>query len=199
MLNFWRLDTGDDFFLVAAPTLESAPIVRAYHLELLNRIRTLPNHHLVEADTIIFENFAHYYQKIGNRLSPHFDCSKLSPLSRHNFFIATQAQGDFWISGLEILMGYKYESEEQKNNAVRITSSDFEIDVLAELLLLPNTTQIDWLCKSRSPNQLAALARQISDRLRGKEALEELQREHDLRIFEEQQGFEQLKKVGFNL
>ncbi len=209
MLNFWRLDTHDDFFLVGAPSLELAPIARAYHLELLNRVRSLPHHHLVETDSLLFENFAKYYQKIGDclqhakgeRLLPNFDPSSLSPASRHSFFVAAESRGEFWISGLELLMGYDYEKSEvgSGRKEVRITSGEFEIDVLAELLLLPNPGQIEWLCKERSPSQLAALAKQVGDRLRGKEALEELQREHDLKMFEEQQGFEQLKKAGFNL
>ncbi len=184
--------------------MELAPIIRAYHLELLNRVRSLPplaslpHHHLIEADALLFENFGHYYQKIGDRLQPNFDSSSLSPASRHSFFVAAESRGDFWISGLELLMGYDYE-EIGATQGVRITSGEFEIDVLAELLLLPNPTEIEWLCKKRSPSQLAALTKQVSDRLRGKEAIEELQREQDLKNFDEQQGFEQLKKAGFIL
>ncbi|MHC5939248.1 hypothetical protein [Nostoc sp.] len=199
MLNFWRLDTPDDFFLVAAPSLEKSQFVRAYHLELLNRVRILPHHYLVEADAVLYENYAHYYQKIGDRLSPNFDTSPLSPLSRHSFFVAAESRGDFWISGLELLMGYDYDVTKQGSREVRVTSGEFEIDVLADLLLLPNNQQVDWLCKERSPQQLAALTRQVGDRLRGKDALDELQREQDLKAFEEQQGFEQLKKAGFSL
>ncbi|MBN3949350.1 MAG: hypothetical protein HWQ38_23970 [Nostoc sp. NMS7] len=201
MLGFRRLDTHDDFFLVAAPSLELAPIARAYHLELLNRVRLLPHHHLVEADAVLYENYAPYYQKIGDRLQPNFDPSVLSSASRHSFFIAAESRGDFWISGLELLMGYDYEKSEvgSGRKEVRVTSNDFEIDVLAELLLLPNSTQIEYLTKTRSPKQLAALTKQVGDRLRGNVAIEELQREQDLKMFEEQQGFEQLKKAGFNL
>lgn len=201
MLDFWRLDTNDDFFLVHAPTWESAKIVRAYHLELLNRVRSLPHHHLIEADTVLLENFASYYQKIGDRLTPTFDTSSLTPPSRHSFFVAAESRGDFWISGLELLMGYDYEeaSSVKGIGKVSVTSGDFEIDVLAELLLLPNPAQVEWLTKTRSPQQLAALTKQVSDRLRGKDALDELQREQDLKVFEQQQGIEKLKRAGFNL
>ncbi|MEH1789662.1 MAG: hypothetical protein V7L23_29930 [Nostoc sp.] len=202
MLNYWRLDTyKNDFFLVAPPSLELSGIVRAYHLELLNRVRLLSNYHLAEVEVLLFERFADYYQKISDRLQPNFDPGNLSAASRHSFFMAAESRGDFWISGLELLMGYDYDlsKTEKDKSEIRITSGDFEIDVLAELLLLPNPAKIEWLCRERSPVQLAALVKQVNDRLRGKEGLDELQREHDLKMFEEQQGFEQLKKAGFNI
>jgi hypothetical protein len=201
VLDFWRLDTKDDFFLVHAPTWDAAKVIRAYHLELLNRVRSLPHHHLIEADAVLLENFAHYYQKIGDRLLPNFDASSLTPQSRHSFFVAAESRGDFWISGLELLMGYDYEQSDlgEGIRAVSVTSGDFEIDVLAELLLLPNPTQAEWLVKTRSPQQLAALTKQVGDRLRGKEALDELQRAQDLKVFEQQQGVDRLKKAGFSL
>ncbi|MEH2138574.1 hypothetical protein [Nostoc sp.] len=213
MLDFWRLDAVDDFFLVAAPTLATATTIRAYHLELLSRVRSLSHHHLIESDAVLFPNFAQYYQKLGDRLSPNFDTSKIQRESRHSFFIAAEPRGNFWISGLELLMGFDYEEgrgkrEEGKSKGSSLLPSsslllpstgDFNLDVLAELLMLPNSAPIQWLAQERSPAQLAALTKQVGDRLRGQVAIDELQRERDLQLFEQQQGVEQLKKAGFSL
>jgi len=198
MLGFWRLDIDGDFFLVAAPTWELSREIRAYHLELLARVRSLPHHHLIEADAVLFPQFAPYYQKISSRLSPAFDASQVLPHSRHSFFIAFEAYKDNWISGLEQLMGYEFKKESEASILAPSTGS-FDLDVLAEALLLPNTTAIEYLVKTLTPSQLQALTKQVSDRLRGQEAIDELQRKQDLALFDQQQGIEQLKKAGFSI
>lgn len=202
MLNFWRLDTKDkDFILVDPPSWAIAPKIRAYHLELLNRIRYLTNHHLVESDEVIFPAFTNYYGKVAQLMG--IDSDSLLPASRHSFFIACESRGDFWISGLELLMGYDFQEAGGQGGrgagGVSVTSGEYEIDVLAELLLLPDTSQTQWLASTKSPQYLAKLTKQIGDRLRGKEAIEELQREQDLKILESSNATEQLKKAGFSL
>lgn len=195
MLNFWRLDTADDFFLVEVPTFVEAAKVRAYHLELLVRVRTLQYSCLPESDAVLFANFQQYYRKIASFLNPVIDVSTLKPLSRHQFFIAAESRGENWISGLELLMGYDYHIE-SVNKKLCVTSGIVEIDTLAELLLLPCASQVKWLVDSFSPQYLSALAKQISDRLRGQEALDELQREKDLEAFNNT-GAQELEQTGF--
>ncbi len=180
MLEFWRLDTEDNFFLVEAPPLASSAIIRAYHLELLLRVKNLDNYWLVELDQILFSNLGNYYQNISKYLNPKFDCFYLTPESRHRFFIASEPRGDVWISGLELLMGYDFQLNEVEK-PLAVTSGNYEIDILADLIIsIPN--QIKYLSENKTPQYLSKLLKQISDRTRGKEAIEELQRQKDLEI-----------------
>ncbi|MBD2492478.1 hypothetical protein [Aulosira sp. FACHB-615] len=200
-MEFWRLDTIDgDFLLVKSPSWAIAPTIRAYHLELINRTRHIQDSHLVEADEVFYSGLTPYYQHLGDRLG--FDPSILTPASRHSFFIAAESRGEFWISGLELLMGFDYEAEGLRGKGaggLRVTSGDFNLDVLAEMLLIPRPSDLEYLLNNLSPGAIALLAKQIGDRLRGKEALDELQKARDLEIFEQQKGVDLLKKSGFKI
>lgn len=195
-MEYWRLDTVDgDFFLVSAPNLQESSLIRAYHVELLARVRNLPHHDHVESDEVIFGHLKNYYEKISAYLCPIFDASLLAPQSRHTFFIASTQQNEFWLSGLEQLMGYSFESQ-QNINKIQISTGKTDLDLIAELLLLCPSANLDWLTKKFSMMQIAQIIKQISQRQRGQEAIDELQREIDFRTFEEQ-GKEALVMAGF--
>jgi hypothetical protein len=195
MLDFWRLDTKDnDFFLVKSPSLALASEVRAYHLELLNRVRTLQNYW--EIEELVFEQIENYYSKIANLLG--FRILDIDPRSRLSFFIAHEQRQDFWISGLEILMGYDFgKSQEVKEPS--ITSGSFELDLLAELLLLPDTKQVKWLYETKSPPELLKLIKQISDRSRGQEAINDINKQKDLDFLSNPETLSKLQQEGLGI
>lgn len=180
MLDFWRLDFNEgDFILVESPSLNICSKVRAYHLELLNLVKGLPNYELLTSDYLLFSNLEMYYNKVCSFFN--IETNKLTPESRHKFLIAANQKDNFWLSGLEMLMGYDFvESSPGNDNKVSVTSGQFDIDLLAELLLLPDTSQVRWLSESKSPSYLMKLIKQISDRSRGQEAIDELQKIKDL-------------------
>ena len=184
MLDFWRLDFDNgDFILIESPSLNICSKVRAYHLELLNLVKSLPNYELLTSDYLLFSNLEIYYNKVCSFFS--IEANKLTPESRHKFLIAVNQKDNFWLSGLEILMGYDFvEGSSENENKVSVTSGQFDIDLLAELLLLPDTSQVKWLCENKSPYYLMKLIKQISDRSRGQEAIDELQRQKDLEIMQ---------------
>lgn len=196
MLNYWRLDTKDnDFFLVKSPSLALASEVRAYHLELLNKVRTLANYW--EIEDLIFEQTKNYYSKIANLLS--FEIDNITSISRLGFFIAYEKRQDFWISGLELLMGYDFSKGASREAKEVITSGNFEIDLLAELLLLPDTSQVKWLYETKSPSEILKLIKQISDRSRGQEAIDEINKQKDLDFLLKPEVLEKLQQEGLGI
>lgn len=196
MLNYWRLDTKDnDFFLVKSPSLALASEVRAYHLELLNKVRTLANYW--EIEDLIFEQTKNYYSKIANLLS--FEIDNITSISRLGFFIAYEKRQDFWISGLELLMGYDFGKNDSREAKKIVTSGNFEIDLLAELLLLPDTSQIKWLYETKSPSEILKLIKQISDRSRGQEAIDEINKQKDLDFLLKPEVLEKLQQEGLGI
>lgn len=198
MLDYWRLDTKDnDFFLVKSPSLALASKVRAYHLELLNRVRTLPNYW--EIEDLIFEQIANYYDKIAGLLD--FKVDILKNESRLNFFVAYEKRQDFWISGLELLMGYEFQAQDpnDQKREQTITTGIFELDLLAELLLLPDTKQVEWICETRSPSEILKLIKQISDRSRGQEAINDLNKRKDLEFLENDSTLTTLQNEGISI
>lgn len=195
MLDFWRLDTKDnDFFLVKSPPLALASEVRAYHVELLNRVRGLQNYW--EVEDLIFEQIGNYYSKIANLLG--FKVEYLDSKSRLSFFVAHEQRQDFWISGLELLMGYDF-SKSQESKEPSITSGSFELDLLAELLLLPDTKQVRWLYETKSPSAILKLIKQISDRSRGQEAINEINKQKDLDFLSKPEVIEKLQQEGLGI
>jgi hypothetical protein len=195
MLDFWRLDTKDnDFFLVKSPSLALASEVRAYHLELLNRVRALQNYW--EIEDLIFEQIENYYSKIANLLN--FKIGDIENQSRLSFFIAHEQRQDFWISGLELLMGYDFGKSQDSKETI-ITSGSFEIDLLAELLLFPDAKQTQWLYETKSPPELLKLIKQISDRSRGQEAINELNKQKDLDFLSNPDVLDKLQKEGLGI
>lgn len=196
MLNYWRLDTKDnDFFLVKSPSLALASEVRAYHLELLNKVRTLANYW--EIEDLIFEQTKNYYSKIANLLS--FEIDNITSISRLGFFIAYEKRQDFWISGLELLMGYDFGKNDSREAKKIVTSGNFEIDLLAELLLLPDTSQVKWLYETKSPSEILKLIKQISDRSRGQEAIDEINKQKDLDFLLKPEVLEKLQQEGLGI
>lgn len=198
MLNFWRLEleASDDFLLVESPSFAIAHVIRAYHLELLSRVRALPNYENDDKDSVFFRVLAPCYEKISSRLLPSHNASQLNSSSRHKFFIAAELRGEYWISGLELLMGYDFQISNPKASTLQVTSGNSEIDLLAELLLIPESNNIlKWLIEKKSPQYLWSLVKQISDRRRGKEALDELQRFQDLNACEA--SMEEMRVAGF--
>lgn len=198
MLDYWRLDTKDnDFFLVKSPSLALASKVRAYHLELLNRVRTLPNYW--EIEDLIFEQIGNYYDKIADLLD--FKVDFLKNESRLNFFVAYEKRQDLWISGLELLMGYEFQAQDpnDQKREQTITTGSFELDLLAELLLLPDTKQVEWICKTRSPSEILKLIKQISDRSRGQEAINDLNKRKDLEFLENDSTLTTLQNEGISI
>lgn len=194
MLEFWKLDfKNGDFTLVESPNLNISSLVRAYHIELLSHIKPLPYYYLVSSDEILFNNFTTYYCKIGEILN--INVEELTETSRHNFFIASQQKLNNWLSGLEMLMGYDFK-EISDSDGISVTSGNFEIDLLAELLLLPNINCIEWLYRSKSPMFISKLLKQISDRSRGEEYINELKRQKDLEFLNNPETLEKLKKEG---
>lgn len=196
MLNYWRLDTKDnDFFLVKSPSLALASEVRAYHLELLDKVRTLANYW--EIEDLIFEQTKNYYSKIANLLS--FEIDNITSISRLGFFIAYEKRQDFWISGLELLMGYDFGKNDSREAKKIVTSGNFEIDLLAELLLLPDTSQVKWLYETKSPSEILKLIKQISDRSRGQEAIDEINKQKDLDFLLKPEVLEKLQQEGLGI
>lgn len=176
MLTYWRLSKNDgDFVLVRSPSFLDVPLVRHLHLELLSRVRGIEGISELEYDIPLFEKLGNYYQQLGKELG--FDPKEITSESRHRFFIAAEPRGGFWISGLELLMGYDFNQE--GGIAPLITSGEYEIDLLAEICLCVPPGIIEFLIKNYSSNYLSKLTYQISQRMRGKEAIEEAQREKD--------------------
>jgi|LakMenEpi03Aug12_release.lakeMendotaPanAssembly.Ray.scaffolds.fasta_scaffold553829_2 hypothetical protein len=198
MLDFWRLDyENGDFILIESPVFLISNKVRAYHVELLNRVKSLPYYYLPSSDTLLFENLYPYYKNLGDLLK--IDIDNLVPEARHSFFIASEQKGNNWLSGLEKIMGYDFVETKQDSEDIIVSSGNFEIDILAELLLLPDTRHIEWLCKSKSPIYLSKLIKQISDRSRGEEHINELKTKRDLEFLNNPETLEKLQKKGINI
>jgi len=199
-MDYCRLETKDNFVLVFPPKQIIAHEVRAYHTELINKTRAIDNYFLPQADPIFFKYYQNYYQNIIDKILPAFDCEQLTNTSRHEFFIAyKERRPSVWISQLELLMGYDYKEEEKKTEEIIVTSGDSSADLLAELFLHLEGKQIEWLLKSYSQDFLIKFVKQISDRRRGKELIEELQRAKDRKKVSEMGSSEKLRKRGFSI
>ena len=156
--------------------------VRAYHLELLQKVRPLEDFFLVEFDEPLFSNFRIYYENISKKLG--IPCDRLTSNSRHSFFIACQQEKGLWLSGLELLMGYEFPSDKEVQSSPLITSGNYEIDLLAEIILCLPPELIPSLLQNKSQTYLSKLIHQVSRRSQGQEAIDKVQRERDLKFLE---------------
>jgi hypothetical protein len=192
MREFWRLDTIDgDFFLVRSPVFSISSIVREYHLELLKKVREIQDFYFPEFDEPLFNRLGNYYQYIAKLLD--FDAADLTGRSRHEFFVASEQKGEYWISGLEVLMGYGF-SEGTREDPL-ITSNNYEIDLLAEIILCVPPQLVQPLIQTKSSQYLSKLIHQISRRSSGQEAIEKATQERDLKLVSSLE--KEIKEAGF--
>jgi hypothetical protein len=192
MREFWRLDTIDgDFFLVRSPVFSVSSIVREYHLELLKKVREIQEFYLPEFDEPLFNRLGNYYQHIAKLLD--FDAANVTGRSRHEFFVASEQKGEYWISGLELLMGYGF--SESKQEQPLITSKSYEIDLLAETILCVPPQLVQTLIQTKSSQYLSKLIHQISRRSSGQEAIDKAQQQRDLELVNSLD--KEIKEAGF--
>jgi hypothetical protein len=182
--DYWLLTFKDgDFCLVEQPSLQKAQLIQSYHQILLSLTRSqYENLGAIASLDFYLPGLEVYYQKIADLLSPLFDSSKLTPESRQLFYIAFEPRGTKWISGLEILLGLDFDTTPKTESTpeLQITSGNLEIDIVAELLLYIESGRVEWLVQNKSPQYLIKLIKQLGDRRRGQEAVDDLQRQKDL-------------------
>lgn len=194
MLEYDRLDLeGGDYLLVFPPSMAKYPVVFAHYQEFRRALEGLPVWP-PQVDTALYKKLRIYYQNIGRSLG--FDPDNVLPESRHEFFVATEpvvvpaiapdpVPG---LSGLERLLGLLYpESTEVKAEKVMITSGSVDIDLTVDVALVFKELT-PWMVQRFSRETLAKMVRQGSDRLRGEEAIKELQAEKDKDFTERNYG-----------
>ncbi len=180
--------------LIEAPKFYRDAEVRAWHVELLNQVSRLDGYHLPEADPVLFETFAPWYQAIAQRLKPRFEPAILDSVSRHCFFISMgveQADGKevVGLSGLEILMGFTHHrgAVGADQPVLTLTSGNADMDLLASLELIFQD-RAPWMVANYPRVDLLDLLSQGQNLRRGQEALDELQSERDRALFEKNQA-----------
>ena len=203
--DYWLATTKDSgFFLIEQPSLKVFQQLKTYHQILVSIARSNPEILATKSDEILyFGSYGSIYHSIADLLTPKFDCSLLDPESRYQLFIAFEPRGSLFISGLELLLGLDFRdsdsSSDNKPENLSITSGNLEIDLVAELLLHIDSGRIEWLISNKSPQFLIKLVKQMSDRSRGQEAIEELQQKNDLeKISQNSKVSQELKESGFN-
>lgn len=194
MKSFKRLNQIDGrFVLVQAPCLKLAPIVRAYHVELLSLVQQFEYWYLEAADSLLFEAHDYYYQAIANHLEPAIEVELLTPESRHCFFVATEP---FTIDGktmpgmsqLEQLMGFSYpKAAGRPSLEVVATTGDYCLDIEASLLLF-RPAEAHWLREAFSPTQLSAIITYVNQQTTEDGEVSALQQEADREFFERNQA-----------
>ena len=185
MLEYDRLDLkGGDYLLVFPPSMAKYPIVFAHYQEFRQALEGLPVWP-PQVDEQLYSHLRVYYQKIGRSLG--FDPERLLSESRHEFFVATEPvvvpaialDPIPGLSGLERLLGLSYpESVEAKSEKIVITSGSVDVDLLVDISLVFKELT-PWLTKQYSREFLAKMVKQGSDRLRGDDAIKELQKKAD--------------------
>ena len=196
--GFYRVDLSyGDFELIKAPCLKIESKVRAYHLELLKKVKQFENYYKLGFDTPFFDNLKNYYLHIWDLIDTNVDINQLHPDSRHEFFIAKELQNNSYISGLELLMGYGYKSDgnSNSNNQISITTGNLTLDLIAELSI-NNSQNLDFLISNFTSFELTKICKQLSDRLRGEDTIKEKQQELDL-INLQEIGEKELQESGF--
>lgn len=127
-----------DFVLIESPSLLDCDRIRAYHLALHQTLTGLNVFPALEADAVLYPQFKLYYQKLGNMMNPVVDCDRLTPESRHEFFVCTEPvehgeQRLPGLSGLEQLMGFSYNTEAGEEPDK--TTGDINLDILTSVVL----------------------------------------------------------------
>lgn len=200
------------FVLVEAPVLTQYRRILAYHRELLCEARKKPRYYLAESDWILYPQLRQFYQAIADQLDPAFNCDDLEPLDRHSFFIATAPVTNPFnpeekipgLSNLEKLMGLSYPEPPKPGQSpyqqIIISSGDPTLDILADALLVLKEAALP-LAAQFSPADLLKITKQANDRLRGEEAIKEVQQQADRAVFEGQRGAiaEALKASGVEI
>jgi hypothetical protein len=195
-MTFTRLNQVDGTFcLIQAPSLAIAPIVRAYHLELLSVVRQFEYWYLEAADTVLFTAHEYYYQAIANHLAPSVEVKLLIPQSRHQFFVATEPtptpEGETMpgMSQLEQLMGFSYPKPGKGVPSLEVvaTTGDYCLDIEASLLLF-RPDQAHWLRTAFSPTQISAIITYVNQQSNQDGEVSQLQQEADRDYFNRNQA-----------
>lgn len=199
----WRLDTVDgNYLLVEAPTFLTSRRILAHYQELKEAtargMEWLSTNQLKFSDAsaldiAIYPYVERHYRAIATLVTPSFDPNRLMAHSRYRFFVATEpiSHPDYshpipGLSGLEQMLGLSHPIKskvESRATEVIITSGDFDVDLMADLLVSFPESAIQ-LANTYSAVYLSKLVVQASERRRGKEAIEERQREVDTQAFE---------------
>lgn len=150
--------------IALAPSLHLSPLIREYHLQLLQslhpksedeKIEIWPPERVAEE---IYENLRPCFWKVTALLEQDFyqrwgveqkiDCDRLDPVGRHLFFVCTTpfehpSRGFVpGLSGLEQLMGYVYldapsdDGQVQDHKSSTPTTGSLELDALVDTLLI---------------------------------------------------------------
>ena len=195
-MTFTRLNQTDGTFcLVQAPSLAIAPIVRAYHLELLSLVQRFEYWYLEAADSVLFDEHRYYYQAIANHLTPMIDVTLLTAQSRHRFFVATEpaklpdGKTVPGMSQLEQLMGFSYPKPGKVTSSLEAvaTTGDYCLDVEASLLLF-RPAEAQWLRQAFSPTQLSAIITYANQQSSQDGEVSEAQQEADREFMERNQA-----------
>ena len=190
-MEYDRLDLkGGDYRLVFPPSMAKYPLIFAHYQEFRRSLEGLPVWP-TGIDEHLYPRLRVHYQKIGRLLG--FDSDRLIPESRHEFFVATEpvvvpaiAPDPIpGLSGLERLLGLSYPEEtEAKADKVMITSGSVDIDLLVDLVLLFKENA-QWIYRQFPREFVAKAIKQGSDRLRGEDAIKELQKQKDTEYTEQ--------------
>lgn len=189
------LEMGDRPFIVSCIPLSRHSLIAAYHAELMNRAKRLTMYWEVECDRALFAAFEGHYQAIAHQFPEPFDPADLTPVSRHQFFIASEpvphpTQDGMTLPGLsqiEQLLGMEYSASVEPVvdmggippiPKAEITTGDRILDLITDAYLVFGDAASDIVDRFDA----GAIARMIThklDRQRGKEALEEKQSQLD--------------------
>lgn len=151
----WRIDYLDgDFEFVALPPVWiehkgaevlSQDMLNAYLQELRNAIAGR-NIWPIESAGDLFSEFGLYFRKLSELFRPQLDPGRMTPESRHEFFICTEPFPGLHdpeqllpgLSGLEQLLGYSYQVASDKPKArPRLEGTGTpDLDVLTSALLM---------------------------------------------------------------
>jgi hypothetical protein len=144
--------------------------IRAYHLELQTELSGMPVWPPEEVATVLYENFAPYYQKVTQLLS--VECDRLTDESRHLLLVCTNPVGEGeslrpGLSFLEKLMGYSLEKTEPVTDSGKTapTTGDYVLDVKTDLYLIFKR-HAPKLWEMHSLEECALLCRQANERMR---------------------------------
>ncbi|GAC1461396.1 MAG: hypothetical protein NVS2B14_10730 [Chamaesiphon sp.] len=200
---YWRLNRLDgSWFLVFPPPLSAHAKVAAYYQEFRHQLagfKAWPP----EIDAELYSYFSEYYQAIADTLVPKFSPSLLDPLSRHQFFVATEPHAGIpGLSGLEQLLGMSpipvLDSEKGASPPkAELTTGNTILDVMTALSLTFKSNALP-LAETYDMRSLSKMVSYASDLMRGEEVLKERQQQLDKEFFEKHQAEidKQMRKMG---